>query len=226
MQVTRNQYDNELEELRNMVLTMGSEADKALDLAMQALTQRNVDLAEQVIQNDDVLDQLDLDIESHCIRILALQQPIARDLRLVGTAMKIVTDLERIGDHSVDIAKVARKLAGSDGHGPLADFPKMASEVRTMLHKSLEAFVKHDLGLVEEVVDADDKVDRMYRMIREDLHRTMQSSSSLVVEGSYLLFVAHYLERTADHSVNIAERVYFMETGVLTQLAKSHKANS
>lgn len=226
MQLTRTQFEEQLEALRNRLLLMGSEADRAVADSILALTNRDVSLAEQVIANDDRIDQLDLEIEVECMRLLALQQPIATDLRLVGTAMKIITDLERIGDHAVDIAKVARKLAASDGAKPLADFPRMAAAVRNMLKSALEAFVRHDIALVETVVAADDEIDDLFHIIRSDLHIAMQADPSVVVDASYLLFVAHYLERMADHAVNIAERVYYVETGHLAQLAKSHKTGS
>lgn len=226
MSLTRSQFEEELEKLRDRLLAMGSEADRAVADSMRALSDRDVSLAERVIEDDDRIDNLDLEIEADCMRIIALQHPLARDLRLVGTALKIITDLERIGDHAVDIAKVARKLARSHNYEPLADLPRMATAVRHMLKTALAAFVRHDLALIEEVVNADDEVDDLFHSIRDDLHKTMQKDPALVVEASYLLFVAHYLERMADHAVNIAERVYYVETAQLSQLAKSHKAGS
>ena len=226
MQLTRTQFLEELESLRNMLLAMGSEADRAVADSIRALTDRDISLAEKVIAQDDILDQMDLEIEAHCMRLLALQQPIASDLRLVGTALKIITDLERIGDHAVDIAKVARKLAKVEPSRPLADLPRMATAVRSMLKTALAAFVKHDLNLVKDVVLADDEVDDLFHRIRSDLHAAMREEPEVVVDASYYLFVAHYLERMADHAVNIAERVHYMETGELAQLDKSHKASS
>ncbi|HVT13485.1 MAG TPA: phosphate signaling complex protein PhoU [Fimbriimonadaceae bacterium] len=226
MSLTRSQFEEELEKLRNRILAMGSEADRAVADAMLALGERDVALAEEVIDADDRIDELDLEIEGECMRLIALQHPLARDLRLVGTGLKIITDLERIGDHAVDIAKVARKLARNTVHRSLADLPRMATSVRQMLKTALDAFVRHDLSLVEKVVDADDEVDDLFHEIREDLHKAMQKDPDVIVEASYLLFVAHYLERMADHAVNIAERVYFVETGQLSQLAKSHKTGS
>lgn len=226
MAYTRSQYEEELEKLREMLLAMGSEADQAVAGAMRALTERDLALANQVIEHDDRIDEMDLEIETHSMRLLALQQPIARDLRLIGTALKVITDLERIGDHSVDIAKVARKLAGTGANRPLADLPRMAGIVRDMLKNALDAFIRHDVELVDTVVVADDAVDDLFHKIRGDLHETMKRDPELVVEASYLLFVAHYLERMADHAVNIAERVYYVETGQLAQLAKSHKSAS
>lgn len=205
---------------------MGNEADLAVSLAIQALVEHDSGIASDVIRNDDLLDNMDLEIESRCMKILALQQPIASDLRLIGTALKIITDLERIGDHAVDIAKVARKVASTASSEPFADFSKMSSAVRGMLKTALRAFVHHDLDLVHQVVEADDEVDRLFHVIRFDLHEAMQKDPEIVVDASYMLFVAHYLERMADHAVNIAERVYYMETGDPAQLAKSHKTGS
>ena len=224
--LTRGQFEEELRRLGDEVLRMGSEADRMLDLAMQALTKQNVEIAEQVIAGDDVIDDLDIRIEMEAMRIIALQQPVARDLRLVGTAIKVISDIERIGDHAVDIAKVARKLARDTFFKPLVDIPYMADRVRAMLREALTAFVTHDLDLVRRVVAADDEIDDLFHKLRDELHAAMSRDANLVVQASYLLFVAYYLERVADHIVNIAERVYYVETGKLEQLARTHKSQS
>ena len=226
MSLTRTQFEDQLDKLRHRLLEMGSAADNMVGLAMQALTEQNVDLAEKVIANDDVIDAMDIEIETECMRLIALQAPVARDLHLLGTAVKAITDLERIGDHAVDIAKVARKLSYETFFQPLVDLPRMAAAVRQMLREVMAAFVDHDLDLVKKVVDADDEVDTFYHQIRDELHAVMRKDPSLVVQASYLLFVAHYLERIADHTVNIAERVHYAETGKLVQLAKSHTPTS
>lgn len=226
MSTTRSQFEEELENLRGSLLTMGNAVDEMLSKSIRALEERDFKLATDVISADDDVDAMDVDIESQCIRLIALQQPMARDLRLIGTALKINTDLERIGDHAVDIAKVARKLARDAFDQPLPDVSVMASNVREMLESALTAFVGHDLGLVQKVVEADDEVDTLFHLIRRDLHNAMRENPVVVVQASYMLFVAHYLERVADHAVNIAERVYFVETGHLAQLAKSHSSRS
>jgi phosphate transport system protein len=226
MHATRHQFEEQLETLRNRLLEMGSSVDNMMAMAIRALAEQNVELAETVIAADDVIDALDLEIESECMRLIALQAPVARDLRLVGTTLKVITDLERIGDHAVDIAKVARKLAKDTFFKPLVDIPRMASAVRQMLREAMAAFVDHDLDLVNKVVAADDEVDTLFHQLRDELHAVMRRDPNLVVQASYLLFVAHYLERIADHTVNIAERVYFVETGTLAQLAKTHKTTS
>jgi phosphate transport system protein len=226
MSFTRTQFEDRLQGLRHRLLEMGSAADNMVGLAIRALTEQSVELAEQVIASDDVIDRLDLEIEAECMRLIALQAPVASDLHLLGTELKAITDIERIGDHAVDIAKVARKLARDTFYKPMVDLPKMANSVRQMLRDALRAFVDHDLALVQQVVDADDEVDTTFHRVRDELHNTMRTNPELVVQASYLLFVAHYLERIADHTVNIAERVYYAETGTFAQLASSHRAQS
>lgn len=224
MSGTRMHFLEELESLRSQLLEMGSVADSMVAQSIEALTRQDTSLAEEVIRRDDEVDSKDLAIEMECMRLLALQQPLARDLRLVGSAMKVITDLERIGDHAVDIAKIARKLARDTFFKQLVDLPHMADRVRFMLHNAMYALVNHDIDLVEKVIAADDEVDDLFHKIREELHTAMGRDPNLVVQGSYLLFVAHYLERVADHAVNIAERVYYVETGSMTHLAKGHHA--
>ncbi|HLV80536.1 MAG TPA: phosphate signaling complex protein PhoU [Chthonomonadaceae bacterium] len=226
MSTLRQHFEQDLERISEQLLEMGLQADTMLDLALRALRERSVPLAEQVIAADDEIDALDLLIEAECMRLIALQQPTARDLRLIGTALKVIKDLERIGDHAVDIAKVARKLAHEPFQMPAGDLLQMAQRVRQMLKDALTAFLEHDLELVEKVVADDDVVDALFHEIRSELHGRMQQDASLIVPASYLLFVAHYLERVADHTVNIAERVHYVETGQLAQLAKSHRAGS
>ncbi len=226
MPQTRLQFAEELNRLRSRVLEMGNAVDQMLGDALRALADQSVEQAEEVIATDERIDSMDLEIESQCMRLLALQQPMARDLRLIGTALKVITDLERIGDHSVDVAKVARKLAAEPLYSDLADLTRMAVSARQMLEDGLLAFINHDLSLVDKVVAADDEIDTLFHQVRDAFHQTMREKSELVVQASYLLFVAHYYERIADHAVNIAERVYYVETGHLAQLAKSHKVPS
>ena len=220
--MTRSQFEEALEALRSRITEMANYADRMIANAMQSLMDVDVSLAEFVIETDDEMDDLDINIEVECMKLLALQQPIARDLRLIGTSLKVVTDLERIGDHAVDIAKVTRKLESQKHSQILVDLPKMANCVRQMLKDALNAFVKHDLTLVDRVIAADDEVDELFHELRSELHEQMKGNADLVVSASYQLFVSHYLERMADHAVNIAERVGYIETGNLTQYAKHY----
>ena len=160
------------------------------------------------------MDEMDRKIEAQCIRLLALQQPMARDLRQIESALKVITDLERIGDHAVDIAKIARKLTQEFYlKAPLLDIGPLAQTARTMVHQSLESLVRHDLALAVHVCDDDDKADDAFKSLRDELLGLTQNQPSLVFPASYLLLAVVYLERIADHATNIAERVYYIETG-------------
>ena len=222
MRRTRQAFDEQLQGLERRLVEMGNFVAGMLDRAVRALKDHDVELAHEVINADDTADQMDLDIEQHCMRLLALQQPMSRDLRTIGTVMKVIADVERVGDYSVDIAKTAITLAKTEYFKPLEDIPQMADLVRKMLRLSLEALVEGDLELVYQVVALDDQVDRLWYKLHDQLQEKMQQQPELVPQAMSLLLVARYLERTADHTVNIAERVAYRETGKLEALAVSH----
>ncbi len=213
MSPTRHHFDEEIQELRDKLLEMGTATEEMVRDAVSALVSQDLELAASIIPRDDAVDRMDQDIEAHCLRLLALQQPIASDLRVIGTALKVITDIERIGDHAVDISKIARRMAQEVAYKPLVDIPRLGEMTRAMLHSALEAFVHRDMGRVEKVIAGDDAVDAFYAEIRRDLQNIMKENPSSVLQASYLLFVAHYLERICDHCTNIAERVAFIETG-------------
>jgi len=225
MRRTRQAFDEQLAELERRLLEMGQFVEAMLEKAGRALTGHDVTLAQEAIAADNRADDMDLEIEQHCMRLLALQQPMSRDLRTIGTVMKVIADVERIGDYSVDIAKTAIELAQTEYYKPLEDIPKMVEIVRWMLRKALEALVAHDLVLVEKVIERDDEVDRLWYRIRGQVEQVMQERSEVVPQAVALLLVARYLERVADHTVNIAERVAYMETGRLETLAPSHRTD-
>lgn len=212
---TRQRFDGELEELRARLLEMGAVTEEIVRDAIIALTTQNMALAATIIPRDDAVDRMDLEIEAMCLRLMARQQPLAADLRLVGTALKVITDIERIGDHAVDIAKVSQRMGREMLYKPLVDIPRMGEMARAMLHDAMEAFIHHDLRLVEYVLHSDDAVDALYARMRKELQEVMQRDPTSVMQASHLLFVAHYIERMCDHCCNIAERVAFMETGRL-----------
>lgn len=222
MRRTRQAFDEQLQGLERRLVEMGSFVAGMLDRAVRALKDHDVPLARQVIAADDVADDMDLDIERECMRLLALQQPMSRDLRTIGTVLKVIADVERVGDYSVDIAKTAVTLAETEYFKPLEDIPRMADLVRKMMRLSLEALVQRDLELVRQVVALDDQVDRLWYKLHDQLEHRMQQQPELVPQAIALLLVARYLERTADHTVNIAERVAYRETGKLEALAASH----
>jgi phosphate transport system protein len=223
MPTLRQTFESQLVELQHSLVRMGSDVEEMLDSAMRALTLQDLGLAERVIEMDDRVDQMDIEIETACMRLLALQQPMSYDLRIIGTAMKIITDLERIADYAVDIAKTMRRLAEEPYLTLLTHLPRMGETTRRMVHTALQAYVERDLKLVDRVVRDDDLVDALEDQLFTELLQTMQQDAGLARRATLLLFIGRYLERCADHAVNVAERVHYMETGVLTQLAASHK---
>lgn len=223
---TRHAFQEDLKALEQDLIEMASLTEQMMANAVESLTTLNETLAMETIRFDDEIDRRDLEIEQHCLRILALQQPMAKDLRVVGTCMKAITDIERIGDLSVDIAKIALKLKACGGDPTIIDIPRIANLARGMLRESIEAFVKRDLETVYTVCRTDDEVDALYRDLRNNLHEVMKKHPEKVAEASWLLLAIHHLERIADHATNIAERVFFMETGRLEALSTSHKSDS
>lgn len=220
---TRKTFDAQLRDLEQLLLKMGSFVEGMLDTAMQALVRQDVELANDVIRRDDIADEMDLTIEASCMRLLALQQPMSKDLRIIGTAMKITTDLERIGDYSVDIARAAKELAGEPYFKPLVDLPKMAELTKKMVRDALQAFIDRSIEAAIRVSDDDDAVDQLNRSLLDELVDYMRKDPTVVKQSVHLILISRYLERIADHVTNVAERIVFMETGELKQITKSHK---
>lgn len=222
---TRQVFDEELQALEHDLLEMGSLADSMVVLAVESLVTLDVQKALAAIRMDDEVDERDLRIENRCLRLLALHHPIASDLRIVSTAMKMITDIERVGDLAVDVAKAGIKIEKMLGDSRVVDIPRMANIAREMFRKSLEAFVKRDLQLVAEVCAMDDQVDELYRQLRQQVHSDMVAYPEHVVADSWLLLAIHHIERIADHAVNVAERVAFMVTGTMKTLVESHRSD-
>lgn len=224
MQTTRIQFDQEIHALQEKILEMATCADTMVVSAIEALMSGDIGLTKEVVRRDDTIDQFDLEIEAICLRLIATQQPVARDLRIIGTALKVITDIERIGDYAVDIAKIGRRLSrAQELYRPLVDIPRLAHLTRAMLHDALQAFVHHDLVLVDKVIRDDDAVDELYHQMRDSLTQVIQQEPIRGLLALNLMFAAKYLERISDHVVNIAERVCFIETGELKQLTNRHQ---
>ncbi len=215
----RHAYQTQIAQLEHDLLEMGSLSEQMVADAIEALRTLNTSAADEVIARDDTIDQLDLEIEQRCLRMLALQQPTASDLRLIGTVMKVITDVERVGDLAVDIAKITLKVDKEFGRSEIIDLPRMANVAREMLRKALQAFVRRELGLVSEVLQLENQVDEMYRDLRSQVFANMRTTPEQVVSDGWLLLAVHHVERIADHAVNIAERVHFMVTGDFETLA-------
>ena len=218
----RQSFRDELVALEQELLQMGTLTGTMVREAVEALQQNDTSLAQTVLAQDDAVDEMDRNIEAQCIRLLALQQPMARDLRQIESALKVITDLERIGDHAVDIAKIASKLTQEFYlKQPLLDLGPLSQMALTMVSQSLEALVRHDLELAVKVCNDDDAVDEAFKVLREELLTMTQNNPSHIFPASYLLLAVVYLERIADHATNIAERVYYIETGDRKSLGRS-----
>ncbi len=209
----RQTYEKELETLRQEILRMGELVGQSIEDAVQSLARQDEQLAKKVIAGDDVIDQLEMDIEDKCMVLIARQQPMARDLRIIGTGLKITTDLERMGDHAFDIAKVTVRLANQPLIKPLVDIPRMARMSQKMLTDSLEAYMKMDIALAEKVCLADNEVDDLYQQVFRELLTYMMEDPRTIGQATQLIFVGRYLERIADHATNIAEWVIYLVTG-------------
>ena len=214
----RHSFDEQLTTLQQDVVRMGSMTVQAVDMAVRALTERDLGLCDQVMALEDQIDDLNMDIESRAIQLLALQQPMARDLRTIAGVLRIIADVERIGDYAVDVSRQARTLADQPLFKPLVDIPRMATLVQKMLHDALEALVRRDLDLAMAAVRQDDEVDHVYKSLHQELLGYIQRDPRLAVQAVALLLVGTYLERMADHVTNIGERIWYMETGQLKEL--------
>jgi phosphate transport system protein len=210
---TDKSYDRELNELRDRLLEMGGLVEQAIASGVQAVTERDQALAEQVKIRDREINRMEVDIDGACRRILALRQPAASDLRFITTALKIVTDLERMGDLAVNIAERAKDLAQAPPLRPLHDLSRLAELSEEQLKKALDAFVTSDADQAEEVLHGDEHLDALYLKLFNDLLTLMMEDPRSIRRATSLMFVAKHLERFGDHATNLAEMVIFMVRG-------------
>jgi phosphate transport system protein len=208
------QFSVELEELHEKVLQMGGYVESAIHRSVRALVDRDSELARQVLRDEARINQMEIEIDNLTTRLFALRQPMARDLRFLTAAMKINTDLERMGDLAVNIAQRALSLVAQTPVKPLIDIPRMAQLVESMLLRVLDAFVKGDAEEATGVLTADDEVDALRDSVYQELVAYMQKDPTTVPAAVDLIFVARNLERIADHATNIAEDVVFLVKGV------------
>ncbi|TXK86150.1 phosphate signaling complex protein PhoU [Paenibacillus sp. N3.4] len=199
--------------LQKELLDMGGSVQKLILSSVESLAKLDEKLAQQVINNDDLIDDYLTNIDELCLRLIALQQPMASDLRIIGTALKLAIDLERIADHAVDIAKITIRFAGEELVKPLEVIPQMAEIAIEMLHESLLAYTERDVHRAAALAEKDDRVDKLYSTVMQELMGLMSSDYNRNRQLTHLLFVAHYLERVADHTTNIGEGVIYMVTG-------------
>jgi phosphate transport system protein len=206
-------FDDELQKLKEKILKMGSMVEDAIKNSINALVERDNALAIKVIDNDRIVNTLDVEIDEESIRLIALRQPKASDLRFITTAMKITTDLERMGDLAVNIAERALELNEEPILKPYIDIPKMRSIAQRMTQDALDAFVRKDKRLARDVIIRDDEVDDLKHIVLQELAFFMVQDPKTVSRAMKISFVATYLERIADHATNIAEMVIYLVEG-------------
>ena len=210
---TSKEYERELREIKDGLLYMGALTEKALEKDTIALLERNSELARVIICDDDQIDKLDVALEEKCIRLLALRQPAARDLRFITTAIKITGHLERIGDMAAKIAEKVLILNDLPQIKPYVDLPRMAGIVRAMIRKSLDALVHEDVGLAQKVREEDTIIDQLNDQIFRELLTFMLEDTHKIQVSLYIMQISKSLERIADHAEGIADMVIYMVTG-------------
>ena len=205
--MTRNYFDQELQELQVSLLKMSSMVEEILGNSVKALKSQDAELAQKVIDDDDEIDTMEYAVEDKCIKLIVLQSPLARDLRIIATALKIITDLERIADYAVDIAKITIKLQHEKYIKELIDIPRMAEIAVRMVKGAIDAYVHLDTSQAREVAKLDDEVDGLYKQIFRELLFIMMEDPRTVHQAIYFLLISRYLERICDHVTNICERI-------------------
>jgi len=202
-----------LDALKERLLVMGGLAEEQVRLVTEALVEREADLATRVRASDEPINELHCEIDQRCVRLLALHQPVAVDLRAVLAAVKINTDLERVGDLAVNVAEAVQRYLTHPPVKPLDDIPRMAALAQGMLRDALDAYVRHDIPLAEHVLSTDDTVDALKAQVSTDLVPHMRAAPATIEPALELILIARHLERIADHATNIAEDVIFMVSG-------------
>jgi phosphate transport system protein len=216
--MAREVFDRELERLQGEVLTLGLMVERAIVDSVDFLKRRDLEAARQLIAADHALNKLRYAIEFDTLVLIATQQPMAVDLRTLAAVLEIAGELERMGDYAKGIAKITLKMGQEPFVKPLIDIPRMAEKAREMLHRALEAFVQHNVELARSIASDDNEMDALYDQIYRELMTYVIADPKLMERASYLIWVAHNLERTADRVLNLCERVIFTVTGELVEL--------
>jgi phosphate transport system protein len=219
--MVRTSFERHLHELQDEVLVLGSMVEKAIYRSMEALKNRDLDQAKQVIADDSEIDRTRYDIEEKCIELIVTQQPVASDLRIIVAVLNIIIDLERIGDHAEGIAKIAVMIGNEPPLKPLIDLPRMAQKTGDMLRRSLDAFINRDAETARQISKEDDEIDALYDQVFRELLTFMAEDSKTITRATLLIWVAHNLERSADRVTNICERVVFVVTGKMEEIGVS-----
>jgi len=206
-------FRDELDLLKERLLVMGGEAEEQVRSAVRALVDRDDELSHRVLESDEVVNRLHLEVDERCFKLLALHQPVARDLRVIVSGVKINSDLERIGDFAVNIAEATLRYVRHPAVKPLIDIPKMGEIAQGMLRDALDAYVRHDAALAKDVLDRDDELDRLKDQVFRELLSVMLDDPTKTEPALELVLISRHLERIGDHATNIAEDVIFIESG-------------
>ena len=209
----REDFERNLKGLQEDVVQLSSRVEKAIFKSIEALKERDITASQKVVDDDDVIDEAQQAIEDRCIDLIALEAPMAGDLRVLIAAMMVANELERMGDYAEGIAKISVSMGNLPPLKPLIDIPRMADKSVEMLRRSTQAFVSRDVESATAVLLADDEVDDIYEQVYRELLTYMMADPSTIQRATYLLWVAHDLERVADRTTNIAERVIYLVTG-------------
>jgi len=217
----RETFEQRLKQLQDEVLVLGSMVEKAIARSIEALKNRDLEAARQIIHDDQEINQKRYEIEATCTQLLATQQPMARDLRTIISVLYIITDLERIADHAEGIAKITIMIGDEPPLKPLIDIPRMANKTIEMIQRGLKAFIERDVEAARKVCQEDDEVDALYDQVYRELLFFMIQDPRTISRATHLLWVGHNLERMADRATNICERVGYMVNGTIQEMYAS-----
>ncbi len=213
-------FDKELKNLKHEILTMGEMVQEAIALSIRSLVERDSDLARQVIENDRLVNELEVKIDGICLSLIALRQPAGGDLRFIATGLKVNVDLERIGDLAVNVSERALDLNQEPQLKPYIDIPRMEEDVRWMIRGALDAYINKNEAIALEVIERDEEVDQLNHQIARELLTYMMEDIKKVSSAMKIMMVSKYLERAADHAVNVAEQAIFMMNGTVVRHRK------
>jgi phosphate transport system protein len=217
----RNNFQKSLKNIQDEILLMGSLVNEAIAKSIDALKNRDINQANSVIDNDALINKKRFDIEETCVQLINMQQPMASDLRIIIAALNIIVDMERIGDYAKSIARIAIELGDEPPLKPLIDIPRMADKATEMLRRSLKAYINLDAELARGIAREDGEIDNLYDQIYHELLLLMVSDSKAITRGTRLLWIAYNLERTGGRISNICERVVYLVTGKMEEIAAS-----
>jgi phosphate transport system protein len=217
----RKTFENELQEVKDEILVLGSMVEQAILASVEALKKRDIDAARQILKDDREINKKRFEIENKLMILIATQQPMAHDLRLLASSMEIIGELERMGDYAKGIANINVRMGNEPLLKPLIDVPRMAQKDVDMLHRALTAFIEEDVEAAEAIPMEDDEVDALYNQVYRELMTFVIADPKTMERANWLLWVAHNLERVADRVTNICERTVFIATGEMNEIKNS-----